>query len=145
MDYTICAKVVQRAKLGNRYSYDLLLPLTSSNIPHRIVINDKIVEEYQKHSNEIIRTWLNGITHNEYYKIVEIEEYKNLFPDTCRLTRDATLIVCEKEDYDENVLNGLNVIDKDEAINDIRPNTTLISVVGDENKLSTGNNSPINE
>ncbi|MCT4560551.1 MAG: hypothetical protein N4A41_04160 [Crocinitomicaceae bacterium] len=138
MDYTICSNVIAIAKDANRYSFDLLFQFTSANNPHRVVINGKILEEYEPYKNELIRTWLDGLSKQNFYKIIETELINNIFIDTCRQSRDCKLIVNEKDDYSMNEIEGLNVLNKDEAIEEIKPKLIQITQIGIGNKASTG-------
>ncbi|WP_417609991.1 hypothetical protein [Owenweeksia hongkongensis] len=143
MDYTICSKVIEIAKDGNETTYDLLMPFTSSSNSNRVVLNSHILEQYGMHYNELIRTWVNGIMNRKFYKMVDIEGFQDLFPDTCRLTTDAKFIVREKEDYPAHSYRDITVLDQNEAIIEICPKTVQIVQIGNGNIASAGDNSPI--
>jgi hypothetical protein len=144
MDYTICDKVIETAKNGNKYYIDLLYPLISSSNPHKIILNDKILEKYHAHSTEFISTWLHLLSVGDFKKYLEINiaTSQNVFIETCKISHDKMLIVREKEDYDEHLFNELNVINSDEAISNIRGSQVIIYQSGTQNQISTGNQSP---
>jgi len=142
MDYTVCSKVLETASKELKYAYDLLWHFIQEN-PNRVVINDKILEEYIKYANEsgTIREWIKGMDFKKYWKPVAIDEFENLFIDTCRRTHDKRLIVCEKEDYNPINYNGITVFNKDEAISELQPAGIVINQSGNNNQATTGNNS----
>ena len=140
MDFTICEKVIFRAKDGNKYTSDLLMPFTSSLNSNKVIINELIIERYRIHKSEMINTWLNLMTNMGYFKNIENIE-QNIFIATCLQSNDKQLIVSEKEDYPNIDYQGLTVYDCDEAIELLRPNNTYIYQNGSENQISTGSNS----
>jgi hypothetical protein len=142
MDYTICSRVVALAAERPKYAFELLM-LFIMDYGHNVVINTPILAEYSTFAqqNEIIRTWIKGMDYKESWKNVNVEEFSNLFIDTCRLTHDKLLIVCEKEDYNAEQYTGLQVLNKDEAIVHLKPTGVVINQIGNRNQASTGTKS----
>lgn len=144
MDYTICEKVIELAKQGNKYTADLLFPLTSTGNPHKVILNDHILDRYSMHSTEFISTWLHLLTVGNFKKMIDIEvvEGDNIFIKTCNASHDKQFIVREREDYDKNLYDNLNVLNCEEAIVSLQAPAQVIYQIGNGNQVSTGNQSP---
>ena len=85
-----------------------------------------------------IASWINVMSYNsnKCWKCINCED-KPIFIETCKTTYDKRLIVSEKEDYDRSEYAELNVIDKDEAIDEIRPSKNVTSISGSTINKST--------
>ncbi|WP_420552396.1 hypothetical protein [Tenacibaculum aiptasiae] len=142
MDYTVCSKVLEIACTQPKYAYDLLWKFIMEN-PHKVVINQEILEEYSKYThNGTIHEWIRGMDYKKFWKTVEIDQTNNIFINTCQKTHDKNFIVSEKEDYKKEDFIGIKVLNKDEAITELKPKSIIINQIGNNNQASTGNNSP---
>ena len=140
MDYTICKNVIKNAKDGNRIMTDLLMPFTASSNPHKVILNEKINNEYSNYESELIRSWLNLLSISKFFKNIQCTD-ENIFIATCRLSHDKRFIVHEKEDYPKKHYKEINVLDSLEAIEEISPVKVQIVQQGSGNQASMGNNS----
>ncbi|WP_179337452.1 hypothetical protein [Winogradskyella ludwigii] len=146
MDYTVCSKVVNYASEDYKYAFDLLMQFTYEN-PHRVIINDEILDEYLKlaENNYVIKSWITGMDYKKYWKKLTPKDKENIFIDTCKFSSDKKIIVNEKEDYSESDYLGLDVFNKDEAIEHLKPTKKVKNKIiqkGKKNQMSNGNNSP---
>lgn len=129
MDFTICSKVLKKASEDYKYAFDLLMQFVSEN-PHRVAKNESILNDYLviAENSEIIRTWISGMDFKRYWKNVEINSEGNIYINTCKSTYDKNLVVNEKEDYLPENYSGLNIFNKDEAIEHIKQPSNNISI-----------------
>ena len=129
MDFTICSKVLKTASEDYKYAFDLLMQFVSEN-PHRVAKNESILNDYLTiaENSEIIRTWISGMDFKNYWKNVEIKSGGNIYINTCNCTYDKNLVVNEKEDYLPESYGGLNIFNKDEAIEQIKQPINKISI-----------------
>ncbi len=130
MDFTICSKVLKTASVDYKYAFDLLMQFVSEN-PHRVAKNEAILNDYLiiAEESEIIRTWISGMDFKKYWKNVEINSIGNIYIETCNCTYDKNLVVNEKEDYLPENYGGLNILNKDEAIEHIKQSSNNISII----------------
>lgn len=138
MDYVINSKVIEVAKGGNKYTSDLLMLFAGNVIPHKVVKNIRILDEYKALADDYIRTWIELVTNNGYWVNVECDD-DPVFIKTCLATHDKKLIVDDKNsDYAD--YEGLMPIDKDEAIDEISPEKNVIHQNGNNNQAIIGGN-----
>lgn len=142
MDYTICSKTIEAAKGNNKYTANLLMVFTQTN-SYRVVKNKRILEIYGKIADESIKTWINMVTNCGYWKECECSaDEKNIFFETCLLVDKKKLIADEKEHYTEKQRSIANIINKDEAIDELSPDKQVINQ-GDNGKAIIGSSAEI--
>jgi len=147
MDYTICSRAIKAAKGYNKYTSDLLMVFTQTN-SYRVVKNSKILDVYGKIADESIRTWINLVTNCGYWKECECDaNEKNIFFETCLRVADKKLIADEKEDYTEEERCAINILNKDEAIDELNPGKKVINHInqGDNSNAIIGADSKIKQ
>ena len=124
-----------------RYYGSLLMPIANVRNGHTIAFNQKIKEEYLTVKKTTrLDAWLEIATATDVFKNVECAG-DPIFIKTCLETYDKKLIVSEKEDYSD--YEGLTPIDKDEAMNQIRPANIIIIQTGDNAQATCGSGSNI--
>jgi len=121
MDFTICSRVIKTASKEYKYAFDLLMQFISDN-PHKVVTNDIILNDYKNIAinSEIIRTWIEGMDYKGYWKNIDANFEDNPYINLCNSTYDKHLIVDEKEDYLPENYAGLTILNKDEAIEELK-------------------------
>lgn len=146
MDFTVCSKVVEKASEDYKYAIELLMQFTSDN-PHKVIINDKILNDYLRIAEEhnVINTWMKFMDYKRYWKSLTPVIQDNIYIETCKESFDKKFIVDEKEDYAKEQCVDLDIINKDEAIEQLKPVKKVkykIVQKGKGNQASQGNNSP---
>lgn len=144
MDYTICKKVIELSKDGQGKYPQLLFHFMSNN-SNKVVINNLILDSYKRYNTSIIHTWIDLMDKQGMWKKINDPDCaeSELFIKTCHSTYDKKLIVSEKEDYDVEQYEELDVMNKDEAYISLCSTTHVNNINGDNNSITTGNSSPI--
>ncbi|MBP1645659.1 MAG: hypothetical protein H6Q16_1234 [Bacteroidetes bacterium] len=151
-DFIICPEVILEANKSKKYWSKLLYPFTDDENRNRVVYNDEILSMYDKIEGYHYESWIDLLIVNK--KIIKItktdESNKCIFISTCKKSYDKKLIVCEKNDCTEKDkchecdLDEIDLINKDEAIDIIKPSNCTINIFGNKNNVTTGDSSPIN-
>ena len=143
MDYVECKKILE-CFTSNDKCYEILFHSLGTT-PDRIVFSNDILDDYSLLECEGIRSWLSLVTMNKnsYRKIAcKTDHCSNVYVNVCLNTSDKLLIADEKEDYDDEDIDNLDILNKQEAHSNLQNNSTIY-IRGNNASVTTGPNSNI--
>jgi hypothetical protein len=154
--YTVCTSLIKHCGKPKNVKYltNVLFVFTQNN-SKKICLDKKgiLLEEYKNIAmkSEPLRIWIELLTSKkipgvEFVEInVGFDSIKNLTLNICASTFDKNLAVKSKQDYfelkDYLDKNGINLLDKDDIIEDFVGIKNIITA-SDGGQISLGTNSP---
>ena len=146
MDFTLCSKLVELSTKDLKYASNILMKFITDENPHRVVVNEQILMKYNEialaKNGQIINSWIQLMDHMKYWKKIEFTTRGNNYIEVCKKTTDKKLIVDEKEDYEEENCDELTLLNKLEAVDELKIKNISIIQTGPNSQASTGDNSP---